>query len=74
MAIETAKKHFSIVGSPAVNLLQDPEVDDTAYLVIEIQVNAGVKHNVLAHRKFASEVAELLGPKREYIKLHYDIM
>lgn len=73
-AIDSAKKCFSTVGSPVVNLVQDPEVDDTSYLVIEIQVRGEVRDNVVAHRKFATETAKSLGRNGELIKLHYDII
>jgi hypothetical protein len=65
---------MAIIGDPAVELLADPDIPDTYYLVIEIRVRGTVKDNVIAHRKFASEAAKLLGKKREILKLHYDIM
>jgi hypothetical protein len=74
MAIDSTRKNFSIVGSPIVNLVQDPEVDRTSYLVIEIQVRGTVRDNVMSHREFAREAAKLLGSKRGLIKLHYEIM
>ena len=74
LALDTAMKHFSIIGSPVVNLMRDPEVDDSSYLAIEIQVTGGVKCNVRAHREFASEMARLLGPRREMFTLHYNVM
>jgi hypothetical protein len=74
MAIESARKHFSIVGRPFVNLVQDPEDDHTSYLVIEIQVSGTVRDNVISHLGFAHETAKLLGPTRELMKLHYDII
>jgi hypothetical protein len=73
LAIETARKCFSIIGNPAVDLVQDPETD-ASYLVVEIQVRGDVRDNVMAHRNFARETARLLGPRREIISLHYDII
>jgi hypothetical protein len=73
LAIETARKCFSIIGNPAVDLVQDPETD-ASYLVIEIQVRGDVRDNVMAHRTLARETARLLGPRREIISLHYDII
>ena len=73
IAIDTARKCFSIIGNPAVDLVQDPETD-ACYLVIEIQVRGDVRVNVMAHRNFAGETARLLGSRREIISLHYDII
>ena len=73
LAIETARKCFSIIGNPAVDLVQDPETD-ASYLVVEIQVRGDVRDIVMAHRNFALEKARLLGPRREIISLHYDII
>jgi hypothetical protein len=74
MAIDSARKHFSIIGNPFINLVHDPEDDHTSYLVIEIQVRGTVRDNVISHRGFAHETAKLLGSKRELMKVHYDIM
>jgi hypothetical protein len=74
IALDTARRTFALIGDPVVELLADPEIPDTSYLVIEIRVTGTVKDNVMAHRKFASEAARLLGPKRETVKLHYDIV
>jgi hypothetical protein len=73
LALDAVTKHFSIIGSPVVNLIRDPEIDDLSSLAIEIQVAGSVKDNVRAHREFAAEMARLLGPKRELITLHYSI-
>src|SRR5260370_34095441 len=73
-AIDSARKYFSIVGSPSVRLVQDPEVEGTSYLMIEMQVRGTVRDNVLSHRSFANETARLLGSSREIIRLHYDIV
>ncbi len=74
VAIDSARKHFSIVGSPSVTLVHDPEVHHASYLVIEIQVRGTVRDNVASHREFARETAKLLGTHRGLIKLHYDII
>lgn len=74
IALDAAKNSFSIIGNPVVELLADPEVGDTFYLVIEIRVKGEVRENVLAHRTFASATAKRLGSKREIIRLHYDII
>lgn len=74
IALDTARRTFTLIGDPVVELLADPEIPDRSYLVIEIRVRCTVKDNVTAHRKFASEAARLLAPKREIIKLHYDIV
>jgi hypothetical protein len=73
-AIDLAKKCFSIIGSPTVDLVHDRETDDLAYLSVEIHVRGAVMDNVMADRKFAEEAARLLGAKRELITLHYDII
>jgi hypothetical protein len=73
-AIDSAGNHFSIVGSPFVRLVQDPEVEGFSYLVIEIQVAGTVRDNVMSHRNFANETAKLLGATREMIRLQYDIV
>jgi hypothetical protein len=74
VAVETARKHFSKIGNPAVSLVQDPEIAGASYLVVEIQVGGGVKDNVTAHREFAAETSKLLGSKREIINFHYEII
>jgi len=66
IAIDSARRGFSTIGAPVVNLVEDPEIDDTSYLVIEIQV----RDAVIAHMKFAGETAKSLGCSREIIKLH----
>ena len=73
-SINTIRECFSVIGSPIVNLVRDPEIDNVCYLVIEIQVRGGVKENVKAHRDFAGKAAKLLGVKRENLTLHYDII
>ena len=73
-SINTIRECFSVIGSPLVNLVRDPEIDNVCYLVIEIQVRGGVKDNVKAHRDFAGKAAKLLGVKRENLTLHYDII
>ena len=72
-AIVLAHRHFSITGRPVVRLLHDPEVDGTAYLMIELQTVGTVKENVTSHKQFSIEAASLLGPSRELIRLSYDI-
>ncbi len=73
-SINIIRECFSVIGSPLVNLVRDPEVDNVCYLVIEIQVRGGVKENVKAHRDFAGKAAKLLGVKRENLTLHYEII
>jgi hypothetical protein len=73
-AIDTVRECFSVIGSPVINLVHDPEIEDLQYLVIEIQVRGGVKENVKAHREFAGKLAHLLGAKRETLRLHYDMI
>jgi hypothetical protein len=73
-ATDLLRSCFSVVGKPFVGVMEDPETEDTRYVIIEIQVRGGVKDNVLAHKKFASEAARLLGSKREIIRLHYSII
>ena len=73
-AIDIGRSCFSIVGDPAVDLVNDRETDGVSYLSIEIQVCGTVKENVIAHRKFAQEAAESVSAKREMITLHYDII
>ena len=63
LAIDLVRQCFPIVGNPAVNLVQDPEVDRSDYLVIEIQVQGGVKETVSAHKQFAFEASQGLGSK-----------
>jgi hypothetical protein len=72
-AIVLAQSHFSITGQPTVRLLHDPEVDSTAYLLIELQTVGTVKENVTSHKRFSIDAASLLGPSRELIRLTYDI-
>lgn len=67
LALDSVQRHFSILGSPVVNLIRDPEVDHAPDLAIEIEVTGGVRDNVRAHREFAREMARLLGPNRESI-------
>ncbi len=74
LAIDLARRCFPVVGTPSVSLLEDPEIDETEYLIIELQVRGTVKDNVLAHRKFASEAIRSLGAKREIIRLNYNII
>jgi hypothetical protein len=74
IAIDSARKHFSTVGSPSVNLVHDPEDDHASYLVIEIQVRGTVRDNVMSHRRFANEMAKSLGTIRGLLRLHYDII
>jgi hypothetical protein len=73
-SIKTIRDCFSVIGSPLVTLVRDPEINNVCYLVIEIQVRGGVKENVKAHRDFAGKAAKLLGVKRENLTLHYDII
>jgi hypothetical protein len=73
-AIDLASKYFSIIGSPSVRLVQDPEIERAFYLMLEIQVRGTVRDNVMSHRSFANETAKLLGSSREIIRLHYDII
>jgi hypothetical protein len=73
LALDLVRKCFSIIGNPVVNLVEDPEVDCTYYLVIEIQVRGGVKKTVAAHKQFALEASQRLGSERKMIRLHYDI-
>jgi hypothetical protein len=73
-SMNTIRECFSVIGSPLVNLVRDPEIDNVCYLIIEIQVRGGVKENVKAHRDFAGKAAKLLGVKRENLTLHYDII
>jgi hypothetical protein len=74
LAVDLVRRYFSIIGDPVVNLVQDPEVEHAKYLVIEVQVRGGVEENVAAHKRFASEASQLLGPKRELILLHYSMI
>jgi hypothetical protein len=73
-AIDTARKQFSIIGTPSVRLVRDPEIENVSYLTIEIQVRGTVRDNVISHRSFAIATAKLLGSGRELIRLHYDII
>ncbi len=74
VVIDSARKHFSIVGSPSVRLVRDPETENESFLTIEIQVRGSVRDNVMSHRSFAVETAKSLGRSRGLIKLHYDII
>jgi hypothetical protein len=74
LALDLVRQCFAIIGDPAVNLVQDPELDRTYYLVIEIQVRGGVKETVSAHKRFALEASQRLGSKREMILLHYEMI
>jgi hypothetical protein len=74
LAIGTVRRCFRIIGNPDVELVHDRETEDAAYLIIEIQVRGEVKDIVMAHRKFASETARSLGPKRAIIALNYYII
>jgi len=73
-SMDAIRECFSVIGSPFVNLVRDPEIDDVSFLVIEIQVRGSVKENVKAHREFARKAAKLLGVKRENLTLHYEII
>jgi hypothetical protein len=73
-AIDSAGNHFSIVGNPFVRLVQDPEVEGTSYVMIEIKVSGTVRDNVTSHRNFAQETAKLLGSTRVMIRLQCDIV
>ncbi len=59
---------------PVVELVHDRETEHGSCIVIEIQVQGEVKDIVAAHRKFASETAKTLGPKRAMITLNFDIV
>ncbi len=74
LALDLVSQCFPIVANPAVNLVHDPEVDREAFLVIEIQVQGGVKETVAAHKRFALEASQRLGAKRELIRLHYEMI
>lgn len=74
VALDAARRFFSIIGNPVVELLAGPETADTFYLIIELRVRGSVKENVIAHRKSANETAKLLGSRREIISLHYEII
>jgi len=73
-AIAIARRCFSVIGTPVVHLLEDPDLEDAHYVVIEIQVRGGVKDNVCAHRQFAVETSKELGASREFIRLNYDMI
>ena len=51
-AIDSAQRHFPIIGNPSVGLVQHPEVEGMSYLVIEIQVSGTVRDNVLCRRRY----------------------
>lgn len=74
LALDLVRQCFAVIGNPAINLVQDPEVDRADYLVIEIQVRGGGKETVSAHKQFALEASQRLGAKREMIRLHYEII
>jgi hypothetical protein len=70
LALDLVSQCFPIVGNPVVNLVQDPEVDRAGDLVIEIQVQGGVRETVSAHKPFALRASQRLGSRREMILLH----
>jgi hypothetical protein len=74
LALDLVSQCFTIVGNPVVNLVQDPEVDRAGDLVIEIQVQGGVREIVSAHKQFALQASQRLGSRREMILLHYEII
>jgi hypothetical protein len=74
LALDLVGQCFPIVGNPAVNLMQDPDMDHAHYLLIGIQVRGGVKETVSAHKRFALEASQRFGSKREWILLHYEMI
>jgi hypothetical protein len=49
-------------------------IDRAGDLVIEIQVQGGVRETVSAHKQFALQASQRLGSRREMILLHYEII
>jgi hypothetical protein len=73
-AIELARKHFNVLGTPTVTMKQDPEFE-SSYLVIEIRARGDVASIVNAHRSYAREwTSRVRWPKSEKIRLIYDIV
>lgn len=72
-AIAAIRDRFAIVAGPTVNLLHDPEIDGLSYVVVEITIQAKPQEALAAHRAFARKMVQLLGPRREFLKLHYQI-
>ncbi len=73
-AIETARKVFSIPGSPSVYLEQDPE-ERKKFAVLEIWVEGDVPENFQRYKSYLREWSRIVDNKvNSLIRLIYNII